>query len=97
VFNVSNVRNPGAHPEIYYKIIEIAKSKGSKIILDSDGAAMKMGMQISPDIIKPNVHELSRLTGLELTNIQEIISTAQTICDKGTATVLVSMGAYKVV
>ena len=90
---ISGSLPPGVQPEIYYKIMEIAKSKDSKIILDTDGTALKTGIQISPDVIKPNVHELSRLTGLELKNIKEIISAAQTICDNGTGVVLVSMGA----
>lgn len=90
---ISGSLPPGVSPEIYYKIMEIAKNKGSKIVLDTDGEALKKGIQISPDVIKPNVHELSRLSGLELKDIQQIISTAQTICDQGTSTVLVSMGA----
>ncbi len=90
---ISGSLPPGAHPEIYYKIMEIAKNKGSKILLDTDGTALKTGIQIFPDVMKPNVHELSRLTGLELNNIQQIIGAAQTICDNGTGIVLVSMGA----
>lgn len=90
---ISGSLPPGVHPEIYSKIMEIAKGKGSKIILDTDGAALKTGIQGFPDVIKPNVHELGRLTGAELKNIQEIIRAAQTICDNGTGIVLVSMGA----
>jgi 6-phosphofructokinase 2 len=93
IFIVSGSLPPGVSPEIYCKIIEIAKSKGSKIVLDTDGNALKTCIQISPDVIKPNTHELSRLSGLELKNIQKIIKTAQTICEQGTGTVLVSMGA----
>jgi 6-phosphofructokinase 2 len=84
---------PGVNPEIYYKIMEIARSKGSKIVLDTDGDALKTGIQISPDVIKPNIHELSRLSGRELKDIGQVIRTAQEICDRGTRTVLVSMGA----
>lgn len=90
---ISGSLPPGAHPEIYYKIMEIARNKGAKIILDSDGDALKTGIQIAPDVIKPNVHELGRLVGRELKDIQEIISSAQSICDQGTGIVLVSMGA----
>ncbi len=92
-FIISGSLPPGVHPEIYYKIMEIAKSKGSKVILDTDGAALQTGIQISPDVIKPNVHELSRLSGQELTTIQDKISAARNICDQGTGIVLVSMGA----
>ncbi len=90
---ISGSLPPGVHPEIYVKIMEIVKSKGAKIILDTDGAALKAGIQNHPDLIKPNVHELSRLTGTELKNIREIIEAAQEICKQGTGIVLVSMGA----
>lgn len=90
---ISGSLPPGVNPEIYYKIMEIARSKGSKILLDTDGESLKKGIQISPDIIKPNIHELSRLTGTELNDIRGVIEAAQTICDQGTGTVLVSMGA----
>jgi 6-phosphofructokinase 2 len=83
----------GVHPEIYYKIMEMAKKKGSKIILDTDGEALKTGVTISPDVIKPNIHELSHLYGSGLKDIHEIIRAAQTVCNQGTGTVLVSMGA----
>jgi 6-phosphofructokinase 2 len=83
----------GVNPEIYYKIMEIARSKGSKIVLDTDGKAMQKGIQISPDVIKPNIHELNRLAGRKLSDISEIISTAKHYCDEGIQTVLVSMGA----
>lgn len=90
---ISGSLPPGVNPEIYYRIMEIARSKGSKIVLDTDGDALKTGIQISPDLIKPNIHELSRLSGRELKDIQQVVNTAQGICDKGTGTVLVSMGA----
>jgi 1-phosphofructokinase len=90
---ISGSLPPGVHPEIYVKIMEIARSRGSKIILDADGEALKMGVEIFPDLIKPNIHELSRLVGRELNSINEIISSAQSICESGTGTVLVSMGA----
>ena len=90
---ISGSLPPGLHPEIYNKIMEIARNKGSKVILDTDGDALKTGIQISPDVIKPNVHELGRLVGRELKSISDIISTAQTLCDQGTGIVLVSMGA----
>lgn len=90
---ISGSLPPGVHPEIYYKIMEIARSKGSIIVLDTDGEALKKGIQISPDVIKPNIHELSRLADRELNNIEQVISTALTYCDQGIRTVLVSMGA----
>jgi 6-phosphofructokinase 2 len=90
---ISGSLPPGVHPEIYRKIIEMAKSRGAKVILDTDGDALRVGIQGCPDAIKPNVHELSRLVGKELKGIDEIISAAKRVREQGTEIVLVSMGA----
>jgi 6-phosphofructokinase 2 len=90
---ISGSLPPGVNPEIYYKIMEIARSMGAKIVLDTDGEALKKGIQISPDIIKPNVHEVSRLSGRDLKSMPQIISAAKTLSDQGIPVVLVSMGA----
>jgi 6-phosphofructokinase 2 len=92
-FIISGSLPPGVNPEIYHKIMEIARRKGSKILLDTDGESLKKGVQFFPDIIKPNIHELSRLIGRELKDIHGVIEAGQDICDQGTGTVLVSMGA----
>lgn len=89
---ISGSLPPGVNPEIYRKIIEIVKSNGAKAVLDTDGEALKIGMLGRPDIIKPNIHELSRLAGGALEKIDDIISAAHKIRDLGIETVLVSMG-----
>jgi 6-phosphofructokinase 2 len=90
---ISGSLPPGIHPEIYRKIIEIVKSKEAKIVLDTDGDALKTSIQSVPDIIKPNVHELSRLSGINLKGMDEIIDTARSTCKQGIGIILVSMGA----
>ncbi len=78
----------GVHPEIYRKIIEIAKNKEAKVILYTDGDALKVGIQGLPDIIKPNVYELSHLVGVELKGKDEIINAARDIREQGIGIVL---------
>jgi 6-phosphofructokinase 2 len=90
---ISGSLPPGIHPEIYRKIIEIAKSREAKVILDTDGDALKVGIQGFPDTIKPNVHELSRLVDMKLITMDEIIRAAQSVHKQGVGIVLVSMGA----
>ncbi len=84
---------PGVHPKIYRKLIEIAKNRNAKVILDADGEALAEGTQGLPDMIKPNIHELSRLVGAELRELDDIVNAARSIQNKGIITVLVSMGA----
>lgn len=83
----------GVHAEIYRKIMDLAKNKGATIIVDTDGTALRSCISMFPDVIKPNVHELSRLSGRDLNGIDEVIKSAREICAQGTSTVLVSMGA----
>lgn len=83
---------PGAHPEIYRKIIETARLRGAKVVLDVDREALSVGIKGKPDVIKPNIHELSHLVGKKLDKREEILQAARKINRKGIATVLVSMG-----
>jgi len=84
---------PGATPEIYRKIITLVKRLKAKVVLDVDGSALKVGIQAQPDIIKPNIHELSELVGRELKELDSIRDAAREIHQGGVETVLVSMGA----
>ena len=89
---VSGSLPPGVHPEIYRKIIEIVKSKGARVLLDTDGDALRVGIEGNPNIIKPNIHELSRLKGIDLKIMDDIVKAARSICEQKIEIVLVSMG-----
>ena len=55
---------------------------------------MAEGLKSSPDIIKPNLFELSRLTGRRVSKKRpEILRSAQKIIAGGVKTVIVSLGA----
>lgn len=81
------------NPEIYRRIIEIARDKGARVVLDTDGEALKVGILAFPDIIKPNIHELARLVDRSLETMGQILQAARTVREQGVETVLVSMGA----
>ena len=83
----------GVNPIIYEKIVEIAKAKGAKVILDSDDEPFKAGLRAKPHIIKPNVHELERLMARQLKDIDAIVDAAMGVYERGVEVVLVSMGA----
>jgi 6-phosphofructokinase 2 len=84
---------PGVHPEIYRRMITLLRKKGILTILDADGEALRVGIQGNPDYIKPNIHELGRLVRRELTNIEEVMESAEEVRRLGVGTVLVSWGA----
>jgi 6-phosphofructokinase 2 len=83
----------GVNPEIDRKIIEISKSKGAKVILDTDGEALRIGLQECPTIIKPNIHELNRISNIQLDTIESIVLVAKEMRVCGLEIILVSMGA----
>ncbi len=82
----------GVNPVIYQKIVEIAKSKGAIVVLDSDNEPFRAGLRAKPHIIKPNVHELERLVNRDLNDLHAISDAAQAIHETGINIVLVSMG-----
>jgi 6-phosphofructokinase 2 len=84
---------PGVSPEIYRKIITLVGRCRARVVLDVDGPGLLSGIKAHPNIIKPNIHELSELVGHELKEMNEIIDAARKINRGGVEVVLVSMGA----
>ncbi|VVB71938.1 1-phosphofructokinase [uncultured archaeon] len=82
----------GVSPEIYRKIITLVKRCQVRVALDVDGEALRQGIKALPNIIKPNIHELSELVGRELKDLDEIVAAAREINLQGVEIVLVSMG-----
>ena len=83
----------GVSPEIYRKIISLVKKCKAKVVLDVDGEALRQGIKALPNVIKPNIHELSELAGRELKGLDDVVSAARSINQQGVEIVLVSMGA----
>jgi 6-phosphofructokinase 2 len=101
---VENLKNPellaiggslplGVSPEIYRKIIILGHRMGAKVLLDVDGKALEVGLQAQPNIIKPNIHELSELVGRDLKSREHILEAAREFNRVGVGIVLVSLGA----
>jgi 6-phosphofructokinase 2 len=83
----------GVSPEIYRKIINLVKKCQAKVVLDVDGEALRQGIKALPNVIKPNIHELSELAGRELKGLDDVVSAARSINQQGVEIVLISMGA----
>lgn len=84
---------PNIEPDIYQKWIRQVKEKGAKTILDADGDMMRLGIEAGPYLIKPNIHELERLVGREIKNINEVLTSVRFLMgEHGIEVVVVSMG-----
>ncbi|MFH1903469.1 MAG: 1-phosphofructokinase [Candidatus Omnitrophota bacterium] len=94
LFAICGSAPPGVPAGFYATLISYLKKKGLTIILDSDNQLLAEGLKSSPDIIKPNLFELSRLTGRRVSKKRpEILRSAQKIIAGGVKTVIVSLGA----
>ncbi|QTA37431.1 1-phosphofructokinase family hexose kinase [Thermosipho ferrireducens] len=60
---VSGSLPKGISPDFYTGIIFALKQWGAKVFFDADGEKLKAGLIASPDVIKPNIHEFSRIAG----------------------------------
>lgn len=63
---------PGVSPNFYAQVITSLRGKNVRIILDADGEALKAGVVASPFLIKPNIHEFSRLVEKNVRDVDEI-------------------------
>lgn len=84
----------GAPKDTYAVWIRACKEAGAKVILDADGELLKEGLKASPDLIKPNHHEISALMGRKLKTPEELERAARSLMEKyKIAKIVVSMGS----
>lgn len=81
----------GLDQTFWAQLITVLKDKGVKVVLDADNEALKRGVETGPFLIKPNVHELSRLVGKNVREIEEIIEQAEPLLEQ-VEYIVVSMG-----
>ncbi|MBI2844885.1 MAG: 1-phosphofructokinase [Armatimonadetes bacterium] len=83
---------PGVPGDFYVRAIRRAKAAGVRVLLDSSGEHFRAGAEEVPDIIKPNVAELSAYVGSELLTVGEILNAAKELTKLGIGLVVISMG-----
>ncbi|MCM1049462.1 MAG: 1-phosphofructokinase [Clostridiales bacterium] len=82
----------GLPDDIYAVLIEKARMRGIKTMLDTSGESLKKGIEAKPYMIKPNQKELEYIVGHKLSNRDSVADAALSIHKSGVAHVLASMG-----
>lgn len=82
----------GVSSNLYGQLILEGRRKNAFIVLDTDGSALKESIEYHPTCIKPNQHELARLTGRALESESDIISACEQLHTSGITYILVSRG-----
>lgn len=82
----------GLKVDSYARIIEIAKSRGIKVFLDTSGRALLEGINAKPYFVKPNMDEIKLITGNDINTEKDILNAIKYLNGKGVELVTVSMG-----
>lgn len=82
----------GLPEDIYAVLIEKARMKGIKTMLDTNGESLRKGIEAKPYLIKPNQKELEYIVGHKLVNREAVVDAALSLHADGVAHVVVSMG-----
>lgn len=90
-FIISGSLPLGISESIYEQIVNLMRTRGVKVFLDSDGAPFRRGIRAIPYGIKPNTFELERLAGKPMKRKRDIIAYGRELLEKGISYVLISM------
>lgn len=82
----------GVPEDIYKTLVEKARLKGIKTMLDTSGESLRSGIEAKPYFIKPNQKELEYIVGHKLVNREDVIDAAVEVHKSGIGHVVVSMG-----
>lgn len=83
---------PGLDFTVYQKMSEQIKTLGGTVVLDTSGKALKAALQAKPKLVKPNLFELSQLTGREIRTLAEIQQNPRILDVVGAEFVAISAG-----
>jgi 1-phosphofructokinase len=83
----------GVHPAIYAQLVALIHSKGGKLVLDTSGQSFVHALKMGPDVVKPNLVELSEILGEELGTPEAVVEAARgKLLSRGVSLAVVSMG-----
>lgn len=84
---------PGVSTQFYYEIIELAKQRGVKTLLDAEGDALLHALDARPTVITLNQHEAERQLGRALITRSQILEAIDRIQKMGPEAVILSLGS----
>lgn len=83
----------GLPPRWYAELVEQSHRAGTRIALDTSGAALTAALAQGPDVIKPNAQELAEAVGRPLATVGDALKAAEELRERGARSVLASLGA----
>jgi 1-phosphofructokinase len=92
-FVLSGSIPPGMDASIYRTLVARIRARGRKVLLDTSGEGLRLALEVAPDAIKPNIHELEVLVGRALPDEGSILAAVRPLQQRGIQLLVVSMGS----
>ena len=84
---------PGVPANFYARLITLARKRGVKTLLDTDGDALAAGIEAKPTVVTPNQQEAERLLNTALLTRTHVLQAAGRIQKMGAESVILSLGS----
>ena len=84
---------PGIPPHLYCEMLFMARKRGVRTLLDSDGDALNHALEAKPTAIKPNQQEAERLLGRAIITRSQSLDALERIRAMGPEMVILSLGS----
>jgi 1-phosphofructokinase family hexose kinase len=83
-------------PAIYAELIREANRRGLMTVLDSEGEALRMGIEAEPYLVTPNLREAEALVGHEFVDEEDLSTGLDEVADLGARNVIITLdtGCY---
>ncbi|HEX9609615.1 MAG TPA: 1-phosphofructokinase [Candidatus Limnocylindria bacterium] len=83
----------GTPATFYADLVRMLAGSGTRVAVDTSGAALESVLPAGPTLVKPNRDELAEVTGRPLGTIADVLEAAVRLRDLGAGAVLASLGA----
>ncbi len=84
---------PGVPSGFYARLIEMARKKNVKTLLDTDGEALREGIEARPNVVTPNQQEAERLLSAALLTRSQFLDAVGRILAMGPQIVALTLGS----
>jgi 1-phosphofructokinase family hexose kinase len=84
---------PGVPPSFYSRLIALARERHVMTLLDTDGDALRQGVEAGPTVVAPNQQEAERLLNRALITRTHFLEAADRIRQMGAEYIILSLGA----
>ncbi len=84
---------PGVPDDFYARLIEILQPHGVRVLLDTSGVALRLGVEARPFLVKPNAEEAAAFAGHPVDTPDTARNAANTFLEQGITQVALSLGA----